>query len=95
MTKNPYSEVLNEIESGLWEHDARVDLGIAQPYVFNDMDFRACTKIFMSGLMWKMWENQEKEKTSFENRCKEAEDVGHKLNVLLEIYTGINLKDLY
>ena len=55
--QNPYAEVLEEIETGLLEHAVRVSDGIAEPYPYTDETFRACLQIFMSGIMWKMFEN--------------------------------------
>lgn len=51
--KNPYSKILIEIETGLWEHDVRIDNGIAPPYSYNDETFRACLKIFINAILGK------------------------------------------
>jgi len=89
---NPYAEVLKEIEAGLWDHDIRVEDNIARPYNYTDESFRACLKIFMSGLMWKLWENMEGQ--TLEERSSTAEEVGSEIRKFILKYTGIDTHKL-
>ena len=90
---NPYKEVLIEIEDGLWEHDCRVDDGIAMPYTYDDETFRACMKIMMSGLMYKLWDNSHGLSQDFKER--EAEICGEEFKDFVYKYTGIDSTTLY
>ncbi len=91
--RNPYTDVLQEIEMGLWEHDFRVDEGIAVPYHYDDKTFRAYIKIFMSGMVWKQWEfmlgKPQAEKEQF------SEELGTAFRELVLKYTGIDPHELY
>ena len=84
--KNPYAEILEEIETGLLEHAMRISDGIAEPYPYTDETFRACLQIFMGGIMWKMWEHEQGGK---------AEELGNKIRGLVLRYTGIDTHNLY
>ncbi len=91
--KNPYKEILVELEEGLWEHDFRVDVGIASPYEYDDETFKACCKIFMSAMMYKLWNNSHG--LSMEFKEKEAEMCGNELKEFVYKYTGIDTHQLY
>jgi len=91
--KNPYAEILTEIEKGLWDQDIRVDEGIAKPYEYDKDAFRACLKIFMSSLMWKLWEN--KGERGLEEMETRAESVGNELRSLVREFCGIETHDLW
>ena len=91
---NPYSEALQEIEYGLWEHDARVDDGVP-PYTYNADTFRACVKIFTSALLWKLWEEQSRLNLDINKRCNEAVEVANELSVFIHNWTGIDTKEIY
>lgn len=88
----PYGKVLIEIENGLWEHDDRVNDGIAEPYTYTDEHFRACLKIFMSGLLWKLWETNDND---IEKMIGLAGKMGEDIKELVGAYTGINTHDLF
>ncbi len=90
--KNPYSEALLEIEQALWEHDVRVDNGAA-PYQYDDETFRACLKIFMSALIWKLWTFMDKK--SLTEKASNAENVGNILRNIILKFTGIDSHVLY
>ena len=90
---NPYAEALQEIEAGLWEHDVRVDDGIALPYSYDTETFRACLKIFMSSMLWKMWEFTEDR--TFEEKAESAETLGRSISSLVYEHTGIDTLALY
>jgi len=92
--KNPYTDILIELEAGLWEHDVRVDEGITSPYSYNDETFRACLKIFMNATMWKLWEHMEKE-TDKAKRIEKAEKIGKAIQELIIEFTGIDTHELY
>lgn len=88
----PYGKALVEIESGLWEHDNRVNKGIAEPYTYTDEHFRACLKVFMSAMLWKLWEgNGENVEIISDMAGKMGEDIKEMVNA----YTGIDTYDLY
>ena len=90
--KNPYEEALIEIEHGLWEQDCYVNEG-AKPYEYTDEAFRACTKIFMSGLMWKIWKNREDR--TLKEMSDRVESVGKQIRALVLNYTGIDTHKLF
>jgi len=56
--ETPYGEILMELEDGLWDHDNRVGEGLAEPYSYTNEQFRACLKIFMSALLWMLWDSK-------------------------------------
>ena len=91
--ENPYGDILVEIETGLWEHHNRVDEGIAEPYSYTDEQFKACFKIFMDAMMWKMWVHMEKE--SLEDKCHSASKLGEELREIILEFTGIDTYKLY
>ena len=92
---NPYAEVLQEIEQGLWEHDARVDEKIAQPYSYDAPTFAASLKIFQSAIMFALWEKQDFIGTQISDRMEEAEKMGLEIKELIQKYTGIDTHKLY
>jgi len=93
MRENPYAEVLEEIETGLWEQDLRVDEGIAEPYPYTNKTFRACIKIFMAGIMWKLWESMEGK--DINEKAGHAEAMGNELRSLILKHTGVDTHKLY
>ena len=93
MKQNPYAEILEEIEMGLWEHDVRVEENIAEPYPYTNESFRACIKIFMSGMMWKLWENMEGK--DIEEKSGKAESLGNEIHNIILKYTGIDSRKLF
>ena len=90
---NPYSEVLLEIEKGLWEHDFLVDENKDVPYEYDDVTFRACLKIFMSAVMWKIWIFMYNKPMSEKENI--AEKVGNILRDIVLKFTGIDSHTLY
>ena len=79
-----------EIEEGLWEFES---YGDRPEYTIEG--FRAGIKIFMSILMDKMWELQENEEMSQEDRENMAIKLGNDIRKLIKTYTDINTIDLY
>lgn len=89
----PYKDVLMELELGLVEHAVRVEEDGFQPYRYDTETFRACAQIFMSALMWKLWEAA-CEKTLAETESL-AEKCGNELRDLIMKFTGIDTHKLY
>jgi hypothetical protein len=85
------SPILNEIEDTLWEFEATQ--GLKTEYTIEG--FRGGCKIFMSVLMDKIWELQEKEGIPMEERIKMVEKVGNEVRQLIKTYTDIDTHDLY
>ena len=85
------SPILEELENALWEHEQT----LATPPEYTDEGFRAICKLFMSGIMDKMWVIQEKEGMSMEDRGNMAKQAGEKVRSLVKTYTGIDTYDLY
>jgi hypothetical protein len=85
------SPILSEIEDTLWEFEANIG---AQPQ-YTIEGFRAGIKIFMSVLMDKMWNLQENETLTMEDRIKMVEKVGQDVRKLVKTYTDIDTHDLY
>ena len=91
--KNPYSKVLLEIETALWEHDVRVDDGIAQPYEYDDETFRACIKIFTNAILWKLWTYMDGKE--LDEKADKAEKVGNVIRNTILKFTGIDSHSIY
>ncbi len=86
------SPVLQEIEDTLW------DFEYAKPNEqpkYTKEGFRGAIKIFMSGLMDKMWDHLEGKKTPQIIRERQAREAGRGLRALVKKYTGIDSHDLY
>ena len=89
----PYGDIFLEIEQGLWEHNFMVDDGSAEPYTYSDEHFRACLKIFIESLLWKMWERNEEK--NIEEKAAFASKMGYALRELIIKFTGIDSHDLH
>lgn len=85
------SPILTEIEDTLWEHEATV----ATKTEYTIDGFRSAVKIFMSVVMDKMWELQESENMSIEDRVKMVEKCGADVRNIVKIYTNIDTHELY
>ncbi len=85
------SPILEEIEITLFEFEANVGM---KPE-FTDDGFRAGIKIFSSVLMDKIWELQENENISIEDRINMVQKVGEDIRKLVKIYTDIDTHKLY
>ncbi|MDA3781160.1 MAG: hypothetical protein PF487_13185 [Bacteroidales bacterium] len=85
------SPVLDEIEQSLWEYE--VEFGNKPDYTLNG--FRAGIKIFMSVMMDKVWELQQNEKITMDDRIKMVEQLGKDVRKLIKIYTDIDTHELY
>jgi len=85
------SLILEKIEVLLWSHEIYEKTRPEYPIE----GFRAATKIFMSVILDKMWELQEKENMTMENRKKMAEKAGDDLKNLIKVYTNIDTFTFY
>jgi hypothetical protein len=85
------SPILIELESILWEYEANG--GLKPEYSIEG--FRGATKIFMSVLMDKMWELQQKENIPLQDRINMVEKAGKDVRKLIKTYTDIDCHELY
>ena len=85
------SPILEEIEDTLWEHEAD-ELGKPD---FDMAGFRAAAKIFMSVLMDKMWELQDKEEMPRDARSTMAKKAGEQFRDFVKTFTDIDTHELY
>lgn len=83
--------VLIEIESLMIEYDFYA----RKPYSFSDDAFRAISKIFINGLLDKMWSLQESENIDFQDRLNMSEKAGNETRKLIKTFTGIDSHDFY
>lgn len=61
---------------------------------YSDSDFRSAIIIFHTALMDKMWDLQESEKMSNEDRENMAQRCGEELRKLVKTYAGIDTHEL-
>lgn len=85
------SPILEEIETVLLEHEVIT----STPPKFTKEGFRAAVKIFSSAMLDSLWNLQESENLSLNDRIKMVESLGNKIRDLVKIYTNIDTKDLY
>lgn len=85
------SPILEEIEFALWDFEANESM---KPE-FTEEGLRASIKIFMSVILDKMWELQEKEGMDKDTRINMAKEVGEKVRNIVKTYTNIDSHDLY
>jgi len=85
------SPILEEIEGTLLEFEA--NRGIKPEFTIEG--FRAGVKIFMSVMMDKMWELQEKESMDMGVREKMAENLGKEVRALVKTYVDLDTHELY
>lgn len=91
MIGHKLSYVLCEIENTLWEFEEQ-ELGNPE---FTKEGFRAILKIFMCGIMDKMWEMQLSEEIDMNIRGEMARKCGEEVRKIVKVYTGIETIDLY
>ena len=85
------SPILEEIEGTLLEFEA--NRGIKPEFTIEG--FRAGVKIFMSVMMDKMWELQEKESMDMGVREKMAENLRKEVRALVKTYVDLDTHELY
>lgn len=61
---------------------------------FDNRTFMNCVIIFQSGLMDKMYDNQDYYKMNIDERYKMAEKCGNDLRKLIHTYTGLDTHEL-
>lgn len=84
--------ILDEIADAMWEIDARENV---EPYEYGEHALRSASKIMMSVCMDKLWAKQESENTPFEERCQQAEALGHDLRQLVKKNLNIDPHNFY
>ncbi len=85
------SPILEEIEMTLWEFEANRE--IKPEYTIEG--FRAGVKIFMSVMVDKIFDLQENENMTLEDRLKMVEKVGGEIRKIVKVYTNIDTHELY
>ncbi len=86
------SPILQEIEETLWEFEANRP-GIKPEFTI--LGFRGAIKIFTSVLLEKIWQKQETNLITQEERQKLAQEAGEVIRELVKKYTGIDSHNLY
>ena len=86
------NQTLNELEDLLWD-DEFINPGIKVEYT--DKTMASATKIFIHVLLNKMWEYQEAEGMSKEERMEDAVESGKAIRKLILDYTGLDMHDAY
>jgi len=80
------------LEQSIWDEEAENPGAFPK---FDDECFRASIKIFLTGLLERIWGLQDKENIDFEDRknmvIKAAEDI----RSLIKVYTNIDTFELY
>lgn len=87
-----YKEELEQIANDLLIQNAEVK-GNNKPN-YSNRDFMNATIIFQTALMDKMYDNQDYDKMSMENRMKMAESCGMALRKLIHTYTGLDTHNI-
>lgn len=85
------SPILEEIEAVLWEFET---YNGSKPE-YTEAGFRAATKIFMSVIMDKMWELQQSENITLQDRANMAQKAGEAVRGFVKTYTDIDTHELY
>jgi len=83
--------ILKEIEDTLWEFEA---FNGSKP-CYPEEAIASASKIFISVLMDKMWELQEKEKMDLEDRSNMAEKLGGDIKSMLKTYLNVDSFEFY
>ena len=85
------SPVLKNIEHALWEWE----LHKGDKPEYSTEGFRAAVKIFISALMDRIWELQELEEISIEDRILMVEKAGRDVRALVKTYTNIDTHEMH
>lgn len=86
------SPILDEIALTLWESES-VDSPLKPDYTIEGV--AGGIKIFMSVMMDAMWNRQESEFLSIQDRKAEASELGESIRQLILKHTGIDTHKLY
>ncbi len=84
-----YKKELEEIANDLLNQNADAKGNENKPN-YSNRDFMNATIIFQTALMDKMYDNQEYDRMSIEDRMKMAESCGLSLRKLIHTYTGLD-----
>lgn len=63
--------------------------------MYTEEGFAGATKVFMSAMLDKMWELQERENMPQEAREQMAQELGQKIKELVKVYTDIDTTKLW
>lgn len=88
-----YEKVLEVIASYILEQNAEA-VGNENKPNYTNRDFMNCLIIFQNALMDKMYDNQEYDKMSIENRINMATKCGLDLRKLIHTYTGLDTNNI-
>lgn len=83
--------VLIELENAVWDYESKFS---KTPQYHYD-GFKAIVKIFMSAMLDKLWELQEKEDIPQKSREEMALKCGEQLRQLIKTYTDIDTHNFY
>ena len=84
-------ETLKNISNALWLWEAN---NKGRP-MYTEEGFAGATKVFMSAMLDKMWELQERENMPQEAREQMAQELGQKIKELVKVYTDIDTTKLW
>ncbi len=88
-----YEKVLEVIASYILEQNAEA-VGNENKPNYTNRDFMNCLIIFQTAMMDKMYDNQEYDKMSIENRINMATKCGLDLRKLIHTYTGLDTNNI-
>jgi hypothetical protein len=88
-----YEKVLEVIASDILEQNAEA-VGNENKPNYTNSDFMNCLIIFQTALMDKMYDNQEYDKMSIENRINMTTKCGLDLRKLIHTYTGLDTNNI-
>jgi hypothetical protein len=88
-----YKTELEAIANDLLTQNAEANGNENKPN-YSNRDFMNATIIFQTALMDKMYDNQEHDGMSFEDRMKMSESCGLALRKLIHTYTGLDTHKL-
>lgn len=85
------SPILTEVEETLWFYESK----IGDKPCYTEDGFRAACKIFISAVMDKMWELQERDDLDIETRQEMSASCGEEFKRLIKVYTDIDTGKFY
>ena len=88
-----YKKELEFIANDILEQNANAKGNDIKPN-YSNRDFMNATIIFQTALMDKMFDNQDYDNMSIEDRMNMAESCGKELRKLIHTYTGLDTHDV-
>ena len=88
-----YKKELEFIANDILEQNANAKGNENKPN-YSNRDFMNATIIFQTALMDKMYDNQDYDDMSIEDRMNMAESCGNELRKLIHTYTGLDTHDV-